>query len=53
MITEVGTILYIMILLFILIISVITFGCMAILSTSIKTMVSSTSVFRLWNKMVK
>lgn len=53
MITEVGTILYIMILLFILIISVITFGCMAILSTSIKTMVSSTSVFRRITKMIK
>lgn len=53
MITELSTILYIMILLFILIMSVITFGCMAILSTSIKTMVSDTIVFRLWNKIIK
>ena len=53
MITELSTILYIMILLFILIMSVIAFGCMAILSTPIKRMVSNTIVFRLWNKMIK
>lgn len=53
MIIDLGTILYIMVLLFILIMSVITFGCMAILSTSIKTMMSNTIVFRLWNKMIK
>ena len=53
MITELGELMFLIVILFIIILLIITFGCMIILTTSIKSMVSNTSVFRLWNKMIK
>lgn len=53
MLTELNTMIYIIILVFIMMLSLITIGCIVLLSTSIKTIMYNNTIVRVWNKMIK